>query len=78
VASILGALGAEEFIRVKLGVGRPPEHMASEDFVLSPFAPEEEEIAAALVERGAQAVMALLEEGLAAAQNRFHGEPRQG
>lgn len=77
VASIIGALGTGEFIRVKLGVGRPPEDLPSEDFVLSPFASAEEEIAAALVDRAAQAVIALLEEGLAAAQNRFHGEPRR-
>jgi len=77
VASIIGALGAEEFIRVKLGIGRPPAEMLSEDFVLSPFAKEEEEMAAALVERGAEAVVALLKEGLAAAQNRFHGRGKE-
>ncbi len=75
VMSIIAVLGSEEFCRVKLGIGRPPTGMASEDFVLSPFLPEEEEVMASLVERGAEAVLTLVKEGLAAAQNRFHRSP---
>jgi hypothetical protein len=41
---------------------------------LSPFAREEEEDAAGLVERGAKAVDCLIREGLKAAQNKFHGD----
>jgi PTH1 family peptidyl-tRNA hydrolase len=75
VLSIINALDTEEFIRVKLGIGRPPGAMPGENFVLSHFAREEEETVAGLVERGAQAVDCLLREGLSAAQNRFHGSP---
>lgn len=75
ILSIINALDTEEFLRVKLGIGRPPPEISPENFVLSPFAPDQEEIAAALVERGAQAVDCLLREGLGAAQNRFHGTP---
>jgi PTH1 family peptidyl-tRNA hydrolase len=74
VLSLMAVLGTEEFIRVKLGIGRPPPEIPSENFVLSPFAPDEEEIVASLVERAAQTVATLIESGLAAAQNRFHGE----
>jgi peptidyl-tRNA hydrolase, PTH1 family len=73
VLSIAGALNTQEFYRVKLGVGRPPTVMASEDFVLKPFAREDWEAVATLVERGTQAVVALIKSGLAAAQNQFHG-----
>jgi PTH1 family peptidyl-tRNA hydrolase len=73
VLSIINALDTEEFIRVKLGIGRPPPQIPGENFVLSPFSKEEEETIAALVERGAQAVDCLIREGLNAAQNRFHG-----
>jgi PTH1 family peptidyl-tRNA hydrolase len=73
VLSIAGALNTQEFYRVKLGVGRPPAFMASEDFVLKPIAREDWEAAATLVERGTQAVVALIKSGLAAAQNQFHG-----
>ena len=77
ILSIINALDTEEFIRVKLGIGRPPPEFPPENYVLSPFAREEEETAAALVERGAQAVDCLIREGLQAAQNRFHGTPSE-
>ncbi|MDD5643382.1 MAG: aminoacyl-tRNA hydrolase, partial [Syntrophales bacterium] len=67
VLSIINALDTEEFLRVKLGIGRPPPKMPGENFVLSPFAREEEETVAALVERAAQAVDCLVREGLKAA-----------
>jgi len=75
VLSIINALDTEEFIRVKLGIGRPSREMPTENYVLSHFSREEEEAVASLVERGAGAVDCLIREGLHAAQNRFHGEP---
>ncbi|MBM4284806.1 MAG: aminoacyl-tRNA hydrolase [Deltaproteobacteria bacterium] len=72
VLSIQGALGSPDFFRVKLGVGRPPAWMPSENYVLGRFAADELETAAFLVERAALAVEVLLAQGLAAAQNRFH------
>jgi len=75
VSSIISHVRTEEFIRVKLGIGRPPPQIPGESFVLSPFTREEEETIAALVERGAQAVDCLVREGLKVAQNRFHGTP---
>jgi PTH1 family peptidyl-tRNA hydrolase len=73
VLSIISELDTEEFLRVKLGIGRPPAGMPGEDYVLSPFPREEVEIVTDLVVRGAQAVSTLIEAGLAAAQSRFHG-----
>jgi PTH1 family peptidyl-tRNA hydrolase len=75
VLDIIAALHTEEFIRVKLGIGRPGPGMAGERYVLSPFPAADVEKVAGLIERGAGAVVALLAEGLKAAQNRFHGEP---
>lgn len=73
VLSIMNALDTPDFYRVKMGIGRPPEGMAAEAYVLQPFARQELEEAAGLVERAVQAVKVFLVEGLAAAQNRFHG-----
>jgi PTH1 family peptidyl-tRNA hydrolase len=73
VLSIAEVLKTQEFYRVKMGIGRPPAFMASEDFVLKPFPREDWEAVASLVERGAQAVVTLITNGLAAAQNQFHG-----
>jgi PTH1 family peptidyl-tRNA hydrolase len=70
--SIAQALGTQEFLRLRIGVGRPgrgdPRDVA--DFVLSPFEPEED--AEALIARAADAVETLLAEGLVATQQRFN------
>jgi PTH1 family peptidyl-tRNA hydrolase len=70
--SISGRLGSPDFLRLRVGVGRPgrgdPRDMA--DFVLAPFAPEED--AAAIVERAADAAEALVTDGLDETQRRFN------
>jgi PTH1 family peptidyl-tRNA hydrolase len=75
VLDIIAALHTEEFLRVKMGIGRPPLTMPTEKYVLSPFPAAEAENVAVLIERAAQAVNCLIREGLKAAQNQFHGEP---
>jgi peptidyl-tRNA hydrolase, PTH1 family len=74
ILDIIATLHTEEFLRVKLGIGRPPPRMPTEKYVLSPFPAEDVENVAVLIERAAQAVVTVLTEGLAVAQNRFHGE----
>jgi PTH1 family peptidyl-tRNA hydrolase len=74
VLDIIAALHTEEFLRVKMGIGRPPPRMPGEKYVLCPFPADEAENVAVFIERAAQAVVTLLTEGLAVAQNRFHGE----
>lgn len=70
--SIAQALGTQEFLRLRIGVGRPgrgdPRDVA--DYVLSPFEPEDD--VDAIVARAADAVEAILAEGLEAARQRFN------
>ena len=70
--SIAQALGTPEFLRLRIGVGRPgrgdPRDVA--DYVLSPFEPDED--AEGIVSRSADAVELLLSEGLTATQQRFN------
>jgi len=70
--SIAGRLGSPDFLRLRVGVGRPgrgdPRDVA--DFVLAAFAPEDE--GAALVGRAADAVESLIELGLDETQTRFN------
>jgi peptidyl-tRNA hydrolase, PTH1 family len=70
--SIRQALGSAEFLRARVGVGRPGrgDRRPVADYVLSPFAPEED--AEELVNRAADAVEALANEGLEVAQRRFN------
>jgi PTH1 family peptidyl-tRNA hydrolase len=70
--SIAGRLGSPEFLRLRVGVGRPgrgdPRDVA--DFVLSPFAPDEDE--AAIVTRAADAVESVVAVGLDETQRAFN------
>ena len=70
--SLAQHLGSQDFLRLRIGVGRPgrgdPRSVA--DWVLSPFAPEDD--AETLVSRAADAVETIVGDGLEAAQQRFN------
>jgi PTH1 family peptidyl-tRNA hydrolase len=70
--SIAQMLGGPDFLRLRVGVGRPgrgdPRDVA--DYVLAPFEPHEDR--AAIVERAADAVELLAREGLEEAQRHYN------
>ena len=70
--SIIGSLGTNEFIRVRLGV--QPEHPLGDmaDYVLGVMRKPEREIAVQLAQDAAQAVEAILTEGVGKAMTRFN------
>jgi peptidyl-tRNA hydrolase, PTH1 family len=70
--SIAQALGSQDFLRLRIGVGRPGrgDRRGVADYVLSPF--ETEEDVDALVARSADAVETLAREGLEQAQTRYN------
>lgn len=74
--SILAALGSADFHRIRLGVGRPPGRQEPADYVLEPFRKAKREEAEVLAEEGADAVLTLVDHGLAAAQDRHNRVPR--
>jgi PTH1 family peptidyl-tRNA hydrolase len=76
VRSLASSLGSRDFYRVRFGIGRPPGRMDPAAFVLRDFSAAERKELPLLVERAADAVEALLADGLAAAQNDFHGAAR--
>lgn len=67
------ALGTPEYLRVRIGVGRPPGTSAAADHVLRPFAVEERDTLAIVLDTAATAIATLIGDGLEAAQNRHHG-----
>ncbi|MCW2947985.1 MAG: peptidyl-tRNA hydrolase [Actinoallomurus sp.] len=73
--SISKALGGREYLRVRFGIGRPPGRMDAAAFVLRDFSGTERKELDLNVGRAADAVEALLTEGLDRAQNTFHTEP---
>ena len=70
--SLQGALRSPDFLRIRLGVGRPPGRMDPADFVLQPFAKREHAEVAILVADGADAVRSLVATDLATTQDRFN------
>lgn len=70
--SITGAMGSRDYLRVRVGIGRPPGRMDPADFVLRDFAPTERAELPFTVSDGADAVELLIQQGLVAAQQRVH------
>lgn len=70
--SITQSIGSRDYYRVRFGIGRPPGRQDPADYVLSDFSPYERRELPFHLDRAADAVEALLSEGLAAAQNTFH------
>lgn len=76
--SLQQALRTPDFLRVRVGVGRPPGRQDPADFVLNPFAKREEAEVAILVDAAVDAVRSLILEGLAAAQDRHNRSGPRG
>jgi PTH1 family peptidyl-tRNA hydrolase len=70
--SIAQALGSQDFLRLRIGVGRPGrgDRRSVADFVLAPFAPEAD--VEGLIAQSADAVEAIVRDGLVAAQQRYN------
>jgi PTH1 family peptidyl-tRNA hydrolase len=70
--SILGALGTDEFLRIRLGIA--PDHKVVDGvkYVLTPFRKAQEKVVDEQLDTAAQAVEVILKEGPAAAMNRFN------
>ena len=66
--SIIGALGTQEFLRIRLGI-------APEKKILKPFRKSQLKAVDEVLETAAEAVKVILTEGRAAAMNRFNRKP---
>ena len=70
--SLQQGLRSPDFLRVRLGVGRPPGRKDPADYVLEPFAKREEADVAILVDDAADAVRSLVTDALERTQDRFN------
>ena len=70
--SIRAALGTGEFHRVRVGVGRPAGSRSPADHVLSCYTASERKLLPLQVDRAADAVETLVDDGLAAAQQAYN------
>jgi PTH1 family peptidyl-tRNA hydrolase len=72
VVSIMQAVGRDDFLRVRVGIGRPPPGIEATDFVLASFSPSERGELAGVLAKAATAVECLLDEGPQRAMENFN------
>ncbi len=80
VDSIINALGSQDFIRLRVGIGRPVKNEDSTEpsddeiitYVLSDFTPDEKQAITQVIPKVTEAIYCLLTEGLTSAMNRYN------
>ncbi|MCC6270673.1 MAG: aminoacyl-tRNA hydrolase [Microbacteriaceae bacterium] len=72
IRDILAATGTGDFIRVRIGIGRPPGRQDAAEYVLKDFSSTERKSLPSVLSDAADAVELIAKEGLAAAQLRYH------
>ncbi|HVG01678.1 MAG TPA: aminoacyl-tRNA hydrolase, partial [Nitrospira sp.] len=72
VKSVIEALGTSQFVRLKIGIGRPAPRQDSADYVLEHVSPDEMAVYEPCLERAVDALELLLNRDLAAAMNQFN------
>jgi peptidyl-tRNA hydrolase, PTH1 family len=70
--SIIGALGTQEFVRIRLGIAPERKILDGVKFVLTPFRKAQLKKVDEILDNAAEAVKVILKEGAAAAMNRFN------
>jgi len=77
LADILAKLGADSVARLRVGVGQPPEPMASEDYVLGRFTDDEEAVIRPAISAAADAVVDWIFQDTTAVMNRYNATPNE-
>ena len=75
IQSVIDCLGTRDFIRLKIGIGRPAGKTGEDeiiDYVLGEFGPGQAALVASALPRAADSLECLIGEGLEAAMNRFN------
>ena len=77
VESVIGALGTQEFLRIRMGVG--PDHPVGDGakYVLSQFKKSQYPVIDQVLDTAFDAVKIILAEGVQAAMNRFNRKPEE-
>ena len=78
IRSVIEALGTSQFVRVKIGIGRPAPGQDSADYVLEEVTKDEMAVHEPCLERGVDALELLLHRGVATAMNQFNVRDTDG
>ncbi len=72
VESICGALREDTFVRLRIGIGRPPKHLPAKEFVLQPFTEDEHHKLTEIIKSATDCLKIILSKGVVAAMNIYH------
>jgi PTH1 family peptidyl-tRNA hydrolase len=70
--SLIGALGTQEFLRIRLGIAPDRKISDGVKYVLTPFRKRELKVVDEVLDTAAEAVNVILKDGPAAAMNRYN------
>jgi len=74
--SIIQHLKSNEFPRLRMGIGRPPQGMDPKEYVLENFTKEENSVVKKAIDRAGEALILLGEEGIIPAMNKYNVSER--
>lgn len=77
IMSLIDAFGRDDFVRLRIGIGRPPGGLTAVEHVLSRFSADEAPIFDAMLDKAREAVLTIVCEGVSTAMNRFNGKEGQ-
>jgi len=75
--SVIGALGTQEFLRIRLGIAPDRKISDGVKYVLTPFRKSELKVVDEVINRAAEAVEVIMTEGPGAAMNRFNRKEKE-
>jgi peptidyl-tRNA hydrolase, PTH1 family len=75
IRSIIESVGGNNFLRLKVGVGRPPKGMESAEYVLHSFDEMERRQLEEILPRAAECLAVMITEGIERAMNRYQKKP---
>jgi PTH1 family peptidyl-tRNA hydrolase len=78
IKSVIEAVRTAQFVRVKIGIGRPPSRQDPTDYVLQPFTSEELEVLNPCLDHAVDALECLIHRGTAVAMNQFNVREKPG
>jgi PTH1 family peptidyl-tRNA hydrolase len=76
IKSVIDVLGTTQFVRIKIGIGRPAPGQDSADYVLEPVTKEEMDVIEPCLERAVDALEVLIHRGIEPAMNQFNVRER--
>ena len=72
MAYIIERLGSEEFPRLRIGIGRPPQQWTVESWVLSKLRSDEQSLIDEAIQIGADALIEWVKSGIVQAMNKYN------